>query len=59
MRDFERLGRSEALGTQGMAATSHPSATLVALDVLRKGGNAIDAAVAAMELLSVIEPTQT
>jgi gamma-glutamyltranspeptidase / glutathione hydrolase len=59
MRDFERSGRSEALATRGMAATSHPSATIAALDVLRSGGNAFDAAVAAVALLSVIEPTQT
>ena len=59
VRDFERPGRSEAFGTSGMASTSHPSATMVAIDVLRKGGNAVDAGVAAMALLCVIEPTQT
>src|SRR5579862_2127018 len=48
--------RSEVLATHGMVATSVPLATQVGLDVLKKGGTAIDAAIAANATLGLLEP---
>src|SRR5436309_2885620 len=51
-----RSGRSVTLATHGMVATSHPLAAQVGLDVLKSGGNAIDAAIAVNAALGLMEP---
>lgn len=48
-----------AVGSAGMAATSHPLSTLAAVEILRSGGNAMDAAIAAVAMQGVAEPAMT
>ena len=49
-------GRSTVWGSQGAAATAHPMATLIGIDTLRRGGSAIDAAIAINAALGFLEP---
>ncbi len=59
MRDFHFPGRSPVLATEAMCATSHPLAAQAAIDIMKRGGNAMDAAIAGAVLLGICEPQMT
>src|ERR1051325_989553 len=57
--DFHLPGRSPVFAREGMAAPSHPLATSAAIETLKAGGTAADAAIAAVATLCVVEPAMT
>lgn len=59
MRNFHFPGRSPVFATNGMVATSHPLAAQVGVEILKKGGNAMDAAISSAVLLGLCEPQMT
>ena len=59
MRNLHIPSRSPIYSKNAMVATSHPEATMKALEIIKKGGNAVDAAVTAASVLAVVEAHST
>ena len=59
MRNLHMPGRSPVFAPNGMASTSQPLSTQAALNILQKGGNALDAAISACAVQAVVEPAST
>ena len=59
MRRIYEKGRSNIIANSAMVATSQPLSSQEAINILKIGGNAVDAAIAASAVLSVVEPGST
>ena len=58
-RDFSKLSKSNVLSSHAMIASSHPRAASVGIEILKSGGNAVDAAIAMNAVLCIAEPHMT
>ena len=58
-RDFLTIGKSHVISSDAMLACSHPIAASVGINILKSGGNAVDAAIAMNAVLCVAEPHMT
>ncbi len=58
-RNFSKLGKSNVIGSNAMVVSSHPIASMIGIEILKNGGNAVDAAIAMNAVLCIAEPHMT